>query len=73
MSSNQTNVSTSNPNSRSDINMDEPPVKKQKTSDEDHKPKNTSGAPEYMSTDWYHETPEGREALRDMDSVMMID
>ena len=72
MSSNQTNVSTSNSNSSSD-NMDGPPVKKQKTSGEDHKPKNTSGAPEYMSHRWHHETPEGRAALRDVDSVMMID
>ena len=73
MSSSQTNVSTPNSNSSSDINMDGPPVKKQKTSGEDHKPKNTSGAPEYMSTDWYHETPEGRAALLDVDSIMMLD
>lgn len=29
--------------------------------------------PEYMSHRWYQETPEGRAALRDVDSVMMID
>ena len=72
MSSNQTNVSTPNSNSSSDINMDGPPVKKQKTSSD--KPKKTSdGAPEYMSHRWYQETPEGRAALRDVDSVMMMD
>jgi hypothetical protein len=29
--------------------------------------------PEYMSHRWYQETPEGRAALRDVDSVMMMD
>ncbi len=61
MSSSQANHHTFPQNS--DINMDgEPPMKKQKPS-EDSKPKKTdSGAPEYMSHRWYHETPEGKAA-----------